>query len=497
MIDTPAEISRMAALYRITDAEPRLPPQAVQAEQSVLGGLLLDPSAWPKVADMLAEGDFYHARHQLIFRAIRALAEHGKPHDAVTVGDFLVSRGHGEQVGNGADVVALTGCVPSAANIAAYSDLVAGKARLRRAIEAGTALVDACFSPGDRDADEVISDAARELSELQPKAQGGARDMRETLTEWLTQYERLCQSHSGITGLPTQWGMFNTITHGLQPATVYVIAARPSMGKSAFALNLALHSGQRGTETVLFSLEMSAADCQTRNIASLGDIPHDWLLAPGASDDNGDGYAARIPELIRQMKSATVRIDDTPSITSRQFEARTLRLHQKKKIELLIVDHMHDFKIDPKLARYEYGEIVQAAKRLAKQLHIPVVLMAQLNRQLSGRADKRPTLTDLRESGEIEQKADVIAFLHREDYYDTPDHKTHLQGVVELHIAKGRNIKSGERIYFKNRLDVMRLDDWDGPLPQAAEDSSVKSYGFGGGYKSKSKSNSIGYSSGY
>lgn len=467
MMDAQAEVSRMAALYRVEPPTIRIPPQALHAEQAVLGGLLLDPSAWPKVSDMLHVEDFYREDHRLIFRAIVALAQSGKPFDAVTVSDFLVSRGYAESVDGGAYVIHLAGNTPSAANIAAYAEIVGGKARLRAAIGVGTELVDACFSDGERSADEIISDHARMLAELQPTAAGGAKDMRESLNDWFEQHQRLCESRSAVTGLPTQWAEFNRITHGLQPATVYIVAARPSMGKSAFALNLALFSGQRGTETMLFSLEMSAADCQTRNVSSLGEIPFTWLLAPGADGDNS--YQEQLPALIGQMKRATLRIDDTASITVRQFEARTLRQHQKRPIELLIVDHMHDFRIDPKQARFEYGEIVQAGKRIAKQLGIPVVILAQLNRNLGGRTEKRPTLTDLRESGEIEQKADVICFLHREDYYDTPEHATHLQGVVELHFAKGRNIRAGERINFKNRLDIMRLDDWVGELPMPKE----------------------------
>lgn len=470
MMDAHDEVNRLAALYR-ADPAPRIPPQSVQAEQAVLGGLLLDPSAWPKVADVLNVEDFYREDHRLIYRAITALAQRGKPFDAVTVGDFLQSRGHGDAVDGGGYVLHLAANTASAVNIAAHADIVAGRARLRSAIDAGTSLVDACFEAGEREPDEIISEYVRMLTELQPTAAGGAKEMRESLSDWLDQHQRLCKSKSGVTGLPTQWAGFNRVTHGLQPATAYVVAGRPSMGKSVFALNLALFSALRGTETLLFSLEMSTADCQMRNVSSLGEIPFDWLLAAGTHHDDADIFDAKLPELVQQMRRATLRIDDTPSVTVRQFEARALRQHQKRPLGLVVVDHMHDFRIDPKLARFEYGEIVQAGKRIAKQLNIPVVIFAQLNRNLSGRADKRPTLTDLRESGEIEQKADVICFLHREDYYDTPDNQTHLQGVVEMHFAKGRNVKAGERIYFKNRMDIMRLDDWSGALPERPEEA--------------------------
>lgn len=461
------------------DVEPRVPPQAIQSEQAVLGGLLLDPSAWPKVSDLLTEQDFYRSEHRLIFRAIRALAERGRAFDVLTVGDFLRGKGHGEDIHDGTYLFDLAASIPGTANITSYAETVAGKARLRRAIETGTALVNNCFAPGDRDADEVIADAAQALAELQPTATTGARSMRENLRDWIDEHETRLAADSWLTGLPTPWQGLNRVTHGLQPATVYVIAARPSMGKSTFALNLALFAALRNEETALFSLEMSAVDCQRRFVSSTGGIPFDWICAPTKADE--EIYTERVASVIQQLAKATLRIDDTPSLTVRQFEARALRMHQQKPIKLLIVDHMHDFRIDAKQARFEYGEIVQAGKRLAKRLNIPVVLLAQLNRNVAGRTDKRPTLTDLRESGEIEQKADVIAFLHREDYYDTPEHQTHLQGVVELHIAKGRNVRAGERINLRNRMDQARLDEWEGPLPAAPEKPSKrKAVGFSG-----------------
>ena len=213
---------------------------------------------------------------------------------------------------------------------------------------------------------------------------------------------------------------------------------------------------------------MGQHDCHTRNVSALGNVPHDWLLAPGETADS-ELYFARLLPTIAKLKSAPLYIDDTPSLTVTQFEARARRMHYKTPLDLLIVDHIHDFKIDAKQARFEFGAIAQTGKTLAKEFNIPVVMLAQLNRNLANRPDRRPTLADLRESGELEQKADVVLFLHREDYYDTPDQQTHLQGVVEMHIAKGRNIKSGERIYLRNRFDEMRLDDWEGPLPQPEE----------------------------
>jgi replicative DNA helicase len=251
------------------------------------------------------------------------------------------------------------------------------------------------------------------------------------------------------------------------------------MGKSVAGLNLAMFCALRGKTTGLFSLEMGQDDCHNRNVASLAQVPHDWLVAP--TSDAADDYTPRVSGALRDIKASPLFIDDMASLTVQQFEARARRLHQNHPLDLLVIDHIHDFKIDPKLARFEYGRIAQVAKNLAKEWQIPVVALAQLNRNVASRTDRRPTLNDLRESGELEQKGDVIVFLHREDYYDTPEHQTHLQGVVEMHFAKGRNIRAGARINLRNRFDQMRLDDWEGNFPEPTRAPPRGSrMGFGG-----------------
>jgi replicative DNA helicase len=444
----------------------RQPPQAISYEQTVLGGLMLDPAAWPRVSDILVEGDFYRHDHQLIFRAIKALAERNRPHDAMCLVDFFEARGLNHEFQGGAYIVELQSTTGSAANIVEYAEQVADRARLRQAIDVGTQLLNDCFQTDGREAAEIFTEATQRLSELQPAQRGGLRRASETLAGWYDRFSDRYGRGNKLTGLATPWGEFNTTTHGLQPATVYLLAARPSMGKSVAALNLAMFTALRGTTTGLFSLEMGDDDCHARNIAALGEVPHDWIIAPTAAED--DGFTERVNDARVKLAASPLYIDDTPSLNVRQFEARARSMHQRNPLGLLVVDHIHDFTIDPKLARFEYGAIVQCGKRLAKEWHIPVVFLAQLNRNVAGRNDKRPTLADLRESGELEQKADVIVFLHREDYYDTPDEQTHLQGVVEMHFAKGRNIRAGGRINLRNRFDQMRLEDWTGPLPKPA-----------------------------
>ena len=482
------QIDRMTALYapnrlRGEDARVdhlRVPPHSVDAEQAVVGGLLLSPDAWHRVADVLTADDFYRRDHARIFRAIADAAERGKSFDAVTLADALA----GDE-GLPGYVYELASNTASAANIGAYAEIVADKARLRKLIEVGTDIVNGGFQPEGRESAELLAEAAQRIGELQPTQGGGLRKAAETLRGW---YERFTERYAAgqrMTGLPTPWSEFNRVTHGLQPSTLYLLAARPSMGKSIAGLQLAMFTALRGKTVGLFSLEMSTDDCHNRMIAALSDVPHDFLIAPSADED--DDYTARMTPVIRDLQAAPLFIDDTADLTVRQFEARARRMHLRNPLDLIVVDHIHDFRIDPKLARFEYGQVAQVCKRLAKEWRIPVVALAQLNRRVSTATEKRPTLADLRESGEIEQKGDVIVFLHREDYYDTPTHKTHLQGVVEMHFAKGRNIRAGERINLRNRFDVMRMDDWEGEFPsepKAESRSAWRGYG-SGNYRSR------------
>ena len=474
-----AQVDRLAELYgaRSPVEQLRVPPQAVEAEQAVLGGVMLVPAAWPQVSELLTERDFYRREHALAWRAIAELADANKPFDALTVAEWFDANGHAELVQHGAYLGELASNTPSAANVQAYAAIVREKAILRQLIELGTDIVNDGFQPGGRESGELVANATHRLTELQPAQAGGLRHAADSLGAWYQRFTELYHSGERMTGMPTPWSEVNEITHGLQPSTLYLVAARPSMGKSVFGLNLAMFAALRGKTVGMFSLEMSTIDCHNRNIAALGRVPHDWLIAPDEGSD--DDYTLRVSNAIRDLKPAPLFIDDTASINVRQFEARARRMHQRNPLDLLVVDHIHDFRIDPKLARFEYGQIVQVGKNLAKEWGIPVVMLGQLNRNVTGKSDKRPTLSDLRESGELEQKGDVILFLHREDYYDTPDAKTHLQGVVELHFAKGRNIRAGARVNLRNRFDQMRLEDWEGALPQEPEAPQAPRRGFG------------------
>ncbi|MGH8037061.1 MAG: replicative DNA helicase [Stenotrophomonas sp.] len=446
-----------------------VPPHSIDAEQSVLGGLMLAPEAWPLVSDILTEEAFYRRDHQMIYRAIRELSDRERPFDAVTLGEWFAAQGKMELVGDGAYLIELASTTPSAANIAGYTEIVIEHYGRRRMIQAGADMIAAAQGRDGREFAEILADASQQVADLQPAQRGGLRLVAERLKGWWEQWSERFENPEKAMGIKTPWPEFNRITRGLLPATVYLIAARPSMGKSVAALNIATHAALNGTTVGLFSLEMSTDDCLNRSVASEARVPHDYVCAPSRDHEDSEIYNSKLTPAIRALKQAKLYIDDTSSLSIRQFEARARRMNQRTPLQLLVVDHIHDFEVDPRMARFEYGRILQKGKDLAKEWNIPFVALAQLNRQLTGRQEKRPTLADLRESGELEQKGDVIVLLHREDYYDTPDQKTHLQGVVEMHFAKGRHIKSGARINLRNRFDQMRLDEWDGPLPQAPQ----------------------------
>lgn len=478
--DTRAEIERMAALYAPQRAELevarlRVPPHSIDAEQAVLGGLMLSPESWSLVSDALTAEDFYRRDHALIWQAVSELADARKPFDAVTLGEWFEAHGQSEIVAHGGYLIELASSTPSAANIRAYAEIVADKAGMRRLIDAGTEAVNVGFQPDGRSFAELLNAHAQRIGELQPVQQGGARAVGESLRDWYAEFTERFTRGEHMTGLPTPWHDFNEATHGLQPSTLYLIAGRPSMGKSVVGLQLAMLSVLRGKSVGFFSLEMSATECNGRMVSALADVPHDFIIAPSNSAENSDEYLARMTPAIRDLRTSSLHIDDTPGLTVRQFEARARRLYSRQPLDLMVIDHLHDFRIDPKLARFELGQIAQVCKNLAKEWRIPVIALAQLNREVTKQGDKRPSLKDLRESGELEQKGDVIVLLHREDYYDED---THLKGVVEMQIAKGRNIRAGKRIHLRNRFDVMRMDDWHGALPEKPEPARTER-GFG------------------
>lgn len=452
-------------------SELRVPPHAIDAEQAVLGGLMLDPQALPKISDWLTEQDFYRADHRMIYRAITALIGRGSPVDAVTMGDWIEAQGLAEIVGGSDYMIELTDATASAANIIAYAEIVVEKSRLRAAISAGMKLTEGAWSRG-ADSQHVIAESMHALSQMQAsKLRGGLEPavvgMRRLHAELMERYQR----GPALLGQPWPWTDLNQVTKGLRDGELYVVGARPNMGKSIFALQTALHVALAGNRVAYFSIEMTADQCMSRAVACVGEIVHDWVENPAPDDIDAEFWWSRLNTATSRIIESPLLIDETPAITIDQMMARARREHLKKPIRLIIADHMHDMQLDPdREVRHEYGRITQGAKTLAKEFKCPVILLAQLNRASANRADKRPTMTDLRESGEIEQKADVILFLHREDYYDQA---THLKGLVEVLVAKGRNIRTGNTVDLRNVFSEMRLDNWEGQRP-VPSDSNYK-----------------------
>lgn len=441
----------------------REPPKAIEAEQAVLGGLMIAPESLAQVGDWLRAEDFFVADHQRIFECLTTMASRGEPIDALTMLEWIEGQRIELDRGPGYPIE-VANATPSAANVVAYAEIVVEKARLRYAIDRGRSMAAAAWEKGAESA-RVIAEAVHDLSLAQASRQrGGLQPAKAAAKQLYAEITQRYQAGPGLLGLPTPWHDVNDATKGLRDGVLYVIGARPSMGKSIFGENLASFTALRGDRAAIFSVEMTAAELMSRATASRGRIAHTWVEQPDDKHPDSELYWPRLTQAITALAEAPLLIDEQPSLRIDQIMARARRAHLQAPLRLIVIDHLHDLDVGTgDKVRHEIGRAVQGAKTLAKELRCPVVLLAQLNRGVTSRGDKRPTLADLRESGEIEQKADVVLFLHREDYYSGD---THLKGVVELIPAKGRNIRLGQTIHLANRFDEMRLDDFEGVLPE-------------------------------
>ena len=455
-----------AALYGDRTEHFRQPPQSIESEQSVLGGLILDNRALAKVQDWLAEDDFFRRDHQLIYRAILELSAKRQPYDAVTLGEWFEAQGQAEMVAGGAYLSEMASTTPSAANIVAYAEIVREKSALRKLIDLGTEVVNSGFQPGGRDAREVAAEAQRTLALLSDARRiGGAKGMREVGKAWYNELVRRNEQRGSLIGLPTPWAKFNAMTAGLQAGQLVVVAGRPSMGKSAWAINVATANALSGKRVLFFNLEMTDAAIYNRAVASIASVPLSWLRSPSESDD--DSYWSRAGESVAKLNDAGLLIDDSPGLRREQIIARARREHLRKPLDMLIVDHLHLIPLAGKTREtVEIGEITRDLKALAKEMGIPIILLSQLNRSLEARVNKRPIMADLRESGNIEQDADLIVFLYRDDYYaDRESRPSEYPGMVEIIIAKQREGEAG-RIWARDALAFGRIDDHEGEVAQ-------------------------------
>ncbi|MFT4178235.1 MAG: replicative DNA helicase [Thermomonas sp.] len=421
----------------------RVPPQSVEAEQAVLGGLMLDPMAFDRVAGQLIDEDFYRRDHQLIYRAIRELVEKRRPCDAVTVGEWFDSQGLSEQVAGGAYLVELASSTPSAANIMAYAEIVRDKAIQRKLIDVGTAIVNDGFQPEGRDSAELLAKAEQDVFAIAEGHARGKQDfipIRKALHHAFDLVQKRFENGGGITGLPTGYAEFDQMTAGLQPTDLIILAARPAMGKTTLALNIAEYAALQSKKAVaVFSMEMSADQLAMRLISSLGRVNARRLKTGELEDEDWP----RVNSAIGLLRDTRVFIDDTPALSPDVLRAKSRRLKREHDLGLIVIDYLQLMQVpgNNENRATEISEISRSLKALAKELNVPVIALSQLNRSLETRTDKRPVMADLRESGAIEQDADMIVFIYRDEYYNkenSPD-----KGLAEIIIGKHRNGEVG------------------------------------------------------
>ncbi|ALN80701.1 replicative DNA helicase [Lysobacter antibioticus] len=421
----------------------RVPPQSIEAEQAVLGGLMLAPDAYDRVADQIVEEDFYRRDHQLIYRAIRELAEKSRPFDAVTLGEWFDSQGLSEQVAGGAYLIELASTTPSAANITAYAEIVRDKAVMRKLIEVGTEIVNDGFQPDGRDSGEILAKAEQQVFAIAEAGARGRTDftpVTKALSEAFDVLQTRYASGGAVTGLATGYTEFDEMTAGLQPTDLLILAARPAMGKTTLALNMAEYAAFRSKKAVaIFSMEMSASQLALRLISSVGRVNAQRLRSGQLEDEDW----SRVTSAIRQLREAKIFIDDTPGLSPEVLRAKSRRLKREHDLGLIVIDYLQLMSVpgNSENRATEISEISRSLKHLAKELNLPVIALSQLNRSLEQRADKRPVMADLRESGAIEQDADVIIFIYRDDYYNketSPD-----KGLAEVIIGKQRSGPTG------------------------------------------------------
>jgi replicative DNA helicase len=421
----------------------RVPPHSVEAEQSVLGGLLLENLAWDRAADLLTESDFYRFEHRLIYTAIAALVQGGKPADVITVFEKLQSIGQDADCGGLAYLNALAQSVPSAANMRRYAEIVRERAILRKLIAASDEIATTAFNPQGRAVPQVLDEAESKIlkiGEEGARQRAGFQDIAGLVTQLLDRVNELHENGAeDVTGVRTGYFDLDRLTAGLQRGDLLVLAARPSMGKTAFALNIAEHVAVKEELPVLvFSMEMGAAQLALRMVGSIGRINQQHLRT-GKLDADEWG---RLAEAAERLGKSPIYIDETPALTVAELRARARRMARQfgGTLGLICIDYlqlMSGSSGSEENRATELGEISRGLKALAKELQCPVLALSQLNRSVESRNDKRPMMSDLRESGAIEQDADVIMFIYRDEYYTKDACKE--PGVAEIIVAKQRN----------------------------------------------------------
>jgi replicative DNA helicase len=433
----------------------RLPPHSIEAEQSVLGGLLLDNAAWDRIADFIREEDFYRHDHRVIFSHMIRLINASRPADVITVFEALTSIGKADEVGGLAYLNALAQNTPSAANIKRYAEIVRDRGVLRKLITAADDISGQAFSPQGKEVKQMLDEAESKIFAIAEEGARGAQGftaIQPLLTQVVERIDELYNrdNQNDITGVPTGFADLDRMTSGLQPGDLVIVAGRPSMGKTAFSVNIGENVAiDSGLPVAVFSMEMGGAQLAMRMLGSVGRLDQHRLRTGKLIDEDWP----RLTHAIQKMNEAQLYIDETPALNSIELRARSRRLsRQCGKLGLIIVDYLQLMSANTagENRATEISEISRGLKGLAKELQCPVIALSQLNRSLEQRPNKRPVMSDLRESGAIEQDADVILFIYRDEVYnpDSPD-----KGTAEIIIGKQRNGPIGSvRLTFQGQF---------------------------------------------
>ncbi len=419
----------------------KIPPQNIEAEQSILGGILLENSAINNALEILSKNDFYSEAHRRIFSVIVELSERNEPVDIITISNALKDKNMLDSVGGSAYIASLVDNVPSAANVANYAKIVKEKAILRGLISSATDIINSCYETGS-DVDLVLDKAEHSIFEIsENKVRPSFFPIREIVKDSFRSIEDLFARKDLITGVPTGFEKIDDLTSGLQKSELIIIAGRPSMGKTAFALNIAQYAALEGqTPAAIFSLEMSKEQLAFRLLASDAKVDSQRLRKGFL----GETDWPKLTTAAGRLSEAPIFIDDTAAITVLEMKAKSRRLKADQGLGLIIVDYIQLMRSGSyrESREQEISEISRSLKALAKELNVPVVALSQLNRKVEDRTNRRPQMADLRESGAIEQDADVIAFIYRDEVYNKSDDNPE-KGIAEIIIAKQRNGPTG------------------------------------------------------
>ena len=433
-----------------SDAEIRsinLPPHSIEAEQSLLGGLMLENAAWDTIADIIGENDFYRHEHKLIFRAASALINEGRPADIITVQEFLERNDLLETAGGFDYLVTLAQNTPSAANIRRYAEIVRERSVIRQLAEVGTGIARNAYNPQGKTADQLLDEAENQvfqIAESSSRSKQSFLEMPDLLRQNIERIDMLYQRNNPdeVTGVSTGFTDLDKYTSGLQSGDLVIVAGRPSMGKTAFALNIAENVAiQSKLPVAVFSMEMGGTQLGMRMLSSVGRLDQSILKNGSLKDEHWE----RLNEAVTKLTDAPIFIDETAGLTALELRARARRLARRfnNRLGLIVIDYLQlmsgSGRSDNRAS--ELGEISRSLKALAKELQVPVIALSQLSRTVEQRTDKRPMMSDLRESGAIEQDADLIMFMFRDEYYTKE--QSQFKGLAECIIGKHRNGPTG------------------------------------------------------